>query len=104
MLPSCAGHSAILRATGLRTAQLHVNDTNNDSTIFDFGNALDMLRHGQRVSRLGRNGRGMWLALQVPDAHSKMTQPYVYMYTAQGDLVPWLPSQADLLAEDWVAA
>ena len=43
----------------------------------------------------------MWLALQRPDAHSKMTLPYIYMRTAQGDLVPWLASQTDLLAEDW---
>jgi hypothetical protein len=30
-----------------------------------------------------------------------MTLPYVYMFTAQGDLIPWLCSQADLLARDW---
>jgi hypothetical protein len=43
----------------------------------------------------------MWLALQFPDAHSKMTLPYIYMRTAQGDLVPWLASQTDMLALDW---
>jgi hypothetical protein len=43
----------------------------------------------------------MWLELQTPDEHSKMTLPYVYMSTAQGDLVPWLCSQTDLLATDW---
>ena len=32
-----------------------------------------------------------------------MTLPYLYMRTVQGDLVPWLASQTDLLAEDWVA-
>jgi hypothetical protein len=44
----------------------------------------------------------MYLALQVPDANSKMTLPYVYMKTVLGDLVPWLCSQTDLLADDWV--
>jgi hypothetical protein len=67
----------------------------------NFGKALEALRAGSQVSRAGWNGKGMWLALQVPDAHSKMTLPYIYMRTAQGDLVPWLASQTDMLAEDW---
>lgn len=67
----------------------------------DFGDALAVLRAGGRVARRGWNGRGMWLALQRPDANSKMTLPYIYMSTVTGDLVPWLASQTDLLAEDW---
>lgn len=67
----------------------------------DFGQALDLLRAGDKVCRKGWNGKGMWLALQVPDEHSKMTLPYIYMSTAQGDLVPWLASQTDILATDW---
>lgn len=70
----------------------------------DFGAALVALKSGQRVSRAGWNGKGMWLRLQRPDAHSKMTLPYVYMSTALGDLVPWLASQTDILAEDWQVA
>jgi hypothetical protein len=30
--------------------------------------------------------------------------PHVDMWTAQGDLVPWLCSQTDLLATDWEIA
>ena len=66
------------------------------------GDAVQAMADGQRACREGWNGRGMWLELQVPDEHSKMTQPYVYMHTAQGDLIPWLCSQADLLATDWL--
>jgi len=66
-----------------------------------FGSALEQLRLGRRVARKGWNGKGMWLALQVPDEHSKMTLPYIYMSTVTGDLVPWLASQTDILAEDW---
>lgn len=51
----------------------------------------------------------MWLALQVPDAHSKMTLPYIYIeYPVghpayqNGSRVPWLASQTDALAEDWM--
>ena len=67
----------------------------------DIGQALAQLRAGNRVAREGWNGKGMWLGLQVPDAQSKMTLPYVYMKTAPGPLVPWLCSQTDLLAVDW---
>lgn len=65
------------------------------------GWAIKQMHNGSRVARAGWNGKGMWLALQVPDANSKMSLPYVYMSTAQGDLVPWLASQTDLLATDW---
>jgi hypothetical protein len=67
----------------------------------DFGRALYRLRAGKRVSREGWNGPNQYLELQVPDAGSKMTLPYIYIRTVQGDLVPWLASQTDLLAEDW---
>lgn len=43
----------------------------------------------------------MWIALQMPDAYSKMRQPYIYMHPVGGKLVPWLASQADLLENDW---
>jgi hypothetical protein len=69
--------------------------------MMGFEDALTYLKVGQRVSREGWNGKGMWLALQTPDSGSKMTLPYIFMSTAQGDLVPWLASQTDLLAEDW---
>jgi len=67
----------------------------------NFGDAISALKEGTRVSRTGWNGNGMWLELQRPDAHSRMTLPYIYMKTAQDDCVPWLASQTDMLAEDW---
>ncbi len=73
-------------------------------TNYDIGGAVRLLQQGKRVCRAGWNGKGMWLALQVPDANSKMTAPYVYMKTTQGALIPWLCSQADLLAIDWMIA
>jgi len=65
------------------------------------GWAVKQMHDGHKVCRAGWNGKNMYLELQVPDAHSKMTLPYVYMRTVQGDLVPWLCSQTDLLAIDW---
>ncbi len=66
-----------------------------------FGEALEDLKAGRRVTRGGWNGKGMWLELQRPDQFSKITLPYIYMRTAQKDLVPWLASQTDMLASDW---
>lgn len=68
---------------------------------FDFGDALHMLREGYKVSRHGWNGKGMCIELQVPDANSKMQRPYIYIKTAQNELVPWCASHADLLGYDW---
>ena len=68
----------------------------------DFGWAIKRLKAGFRVARAGWNGKGMWLALQVPDVNSKMSLPYIYMETADDKLVPWLASQTDMLADDWV--
>lgn len=68
----------------------------------NFGEAIAALKSGKRVAREGWNGKGMWLALQVPDINSKMSLPYIYMRTACNNNVPWLASQTDVLAEDWV--
>lgn len=70
----------------------------------DFGEAIAFLKAGWVVWRDGWNGKGMYLQVQSPDAHSKMSLPYIYMRTAQGDLVPWLASQTDMLSEDWVVS
>ena len=70
--------------------------------------------HGEmNVTRPGWNGKGMWLAIAYPpprdgvdlpgvSSPQAMTLPYIYMRTAQGDFVPWLASQTDILATDWM--
>ena len=68
----------------------------------NFGQAIEVMKTGQRVEREGWNGKDMWITIQFPDEHSKMTQPYIYIKTVQGDLLPWVTSQADVLAEDWL--
>lgn len=67
-----------------------------------FGIAIEMLREGHRMTRRGWNGKDMWVELQTPDEHSKMSLPYIYMRTADKQYVPWVASQTDMLAEDWV--
>ena len=72
-----------------------------------FGDALHYLKLGNRVARSGWNGKGLWLEIQRPDAHSKMTLAYVFLnypddaQNTPGARVPWLASQTDMLAEDW---
>ena len=77
----------------------------------DFGWALNQLKQGNKVARKGWNGRGIFIELQVPDANSKMTHPYIFIDTtglqtnnpdAPKSRVPWLASQTDMLSEDWV--
>jgi hypothetical protein len=75
----------------------------------NFGQALEWLKKGKAIYRSGWNGKNMWLMLQTPDAQSKMTLPYIYIEYptghsayANGSRVPWLGSQTDLLANDWV--
>jgi hypothetical protein len=67
----------------------------------NFGQAIEEMKQGEKVAREGWNGKGQWLALQVPDEHSKMRHPYIYINPVDGRLVPWLASQTDMLAEDW---
>ena len=75
---------------------------------FDFAVALRELKEGNKVARSGWNGKGLWLELQRPNAHSKMTLPYIFIsypedaQNTPGARVPWLASQTDLLADDWM--
>lgn len=91
-----------------------MQQTTQEPLKLNFGEALEILKNGGMVKRDGWNGKGMWLELQVPDEHSKMTQPYIYMCIPKDssahfgknekelDRIPWLASQTDMLAEDWI--
>ena len=69
---------------------------------FDFGEALKMLKEGKRMCRKGWNGKGMYIEVQFPNENSKMTQPYIFIKTADGNKIPWVISQADVFAEDYI--
>lgn len=87
--------------------------------IHDFGQAIRFMKAGHRVTRLGWNGKGMFLyyvpGAKYPAQRNEMGtmmgvfpgdmvpyQPYIAMKTAQDTVVPWLASQSDMLAEDWI--
>lgn len=69
-----------------------------------FGWAIKQMQDGAKVCRAGWNGKGQWLAIQNPDENSKMKKPYIYISPVDGELVPWLASQTDMLALDWELA
>ena len=84
--------------------------------MMNFGQAIEALKNGKKVARVGWNGKGMFL-YQVPvGAYAPCTEiaeslvnenglveygAYIAMKTAQGNVVPWLASKTDMLAEDW---
>jgi hypothetical protein len=68
-----------------------------------FDMALIRLKTGARMARRGWNGKGMFV--RHIDAGGvvggRRMAPFLEFATAQGDLVPWVASQTDLLADDW---
>lgn len=73
----------------------------------NFGQAIEALKTGSRVSRAGWNGKGMHVYLEtlLERTDGLPLEPYLVMFTAAGKHQPgWLASQADMLAEDWGTA
>lgn len=81
-----------------------------------FGLAIEAMKKGKKVARKGWNGKGMFLYYVPVGAYKPCTEiaaslvnenglveygAYIAMKTAQGNVVPWLASQTDMLAEDW---
>jgi hypothetical protein len=79
-----------------------------------FGDALEAMKHGERVAREGWNGKDMYIFIAcepdfVTDADISAfdnqdveSGDVICMKTAQNTFqLGWLASQADMLAEDW---
>ena len=78
-----------------------------------FGLAVEAVKKGKKIARAGWNGKGMFLIYIFPYINDQYTviekdgivgtlAPYLAMKTADNQLVPWLASQTDILADDWV--
>lgn len=81
----------------------------------NFGQALDAVKQGKKIAREGWNGKGMFLYYVPANEYDALTviakeafpsgkvpySAYLAMKTAQENVVPWLASQTDVLAEDW---
>jgi hypothetical protein len=84
-----------------------------------FSEALELLKAGKRLERMGWNGKGMFITLQegypdgvainantskaigMPEGIVCKFLPYIMMKTVEGSFVPWIASQTDILANDW---
>lgn len=66
-----------------------------------FGHAIECLKIGSKVQREGWNGKGMWLRYISTEAQGPGHLPYIEMKTVDNNIVPWLASQTDMLADDW---
>lgn len=83
----------------------------------NFGLAIEALKIGKKVTRIGWNGSGMFLYL-VPGSTFKVNRepllsiyeegteisyrPHIDLKTADGSIATWSPSGSDALAEDWM--
>lgn len=82
----------------------------------NFGLALEELKLGKKVARDNWNGKGMFLFLVngstfkvnrapllgiYPEGTEINYRPHIDMKTVDGQIVPWVASQSDLLSEDW---
>ena len=82
----------------------------------NFGEVIAGLKQGKRYARAGWNGKGMFVflvngsnftvnrepLLSIMGAGTEVQyRPHIDMKDADGQVVPWLASQTDMLAEDW---
>ena len=82
----------------------------------DFSQALNEIKAGMKLQRIGWNGQNMFVFFVAgstfevnrppllgiyPEGTSIDYRGHIDMRTAQGQIVPWVASQTDLLAEDW---
>lgn len=78
--------------------------------------AIEAAKKGAKITRRGWNGKGMFLYYVPEGRYPARTDAaksiaaedgkvdygaYIAMKTAQGNVVPWLASQTDILADDW---
>jgi len=92
----------------------------------NFGQAIEALKAGKRVSRTGWNGKGMFIILVPGTPESQLREatpyhtallapdfsgfaeilPHIDMWTTNSEgrkafLPGWLASQTDMLSDDW---
>lgn len=74
--------------------------------MYNFSDALTLLKRGYKMMRCGWNGKGMCLQAQYPDSNSKMTHPYMYMTIPECEegtrKIPYHFANVDIFAEDWM--
>lgn len=85
--------------------------------LMKFGESLDKLLKGSRLTRQGWNGQNQFIYYVPQGSYKPCTKiaeqlvneqglvdyaPYIALKTVQGNVVPWTPNISDVLAEDWM--
>ena len=92
----------------MKTAEaMEVFEGRADLFVTDFGEALAYVKNGGKTARAKWISGGMWIRHVEPEGTSDFdygmeNMPYLEMKTADDTLIPWVASQEDLLAEDWM--
>ena len=80
----------------------------------NFGEAINAMKEGKRVSRMGWNGKDQYIELatnisymntrgEIINAdHKNIGNQAIAFVGTRGVQLGWLASQADMLANDWV--
>lgn len=83
--------------------------------LMDFGGAIAAIKDGQKVSRVGWNGKGMFIYYVPENSYTTTTgvakeiavnglvpyRAYIALKTTDGSVATWSPSGSDALAKDW---
>ena len=80
---------------------------------FDFGEAIRLLKAGEKVAREGWNGKGQYLSLgteftyvdcngKKDASHQTSGRAAIVFHGTLGEQVGWLASQSDMLSDDWI--
>ena len=80
----------------------------------NFGEALEVVKEGKRISRQGWNGKGMYVYYVPANSYKACTEtakkefgdmvpynPYFAIKNVNNIVSTWVPSVNDCLAEDW---
>lgn len=66
-----------------------------------FGEAVDALRYGHKITRAEAWQRGEHVGIRQPDELGFCVEPWIYRAGAVEGPHPWLPTHRDILALDW---
>jgi len=80
----------------------------------NFSTALNLLKEGHALQRSGWNGKGLYVYLVPANSYPAVTEiakknfgdmvpysAYLAIKSVDNTVVPWHPSQTDILADDW---
>ena len=79
----------------------------------NFGNAIELIKEGKKVSRSGWNGKEQYIELAtnisyknslgeiINVEHDAIGNKAIAFVGTSGVQLGWLASQSDMLAEDW---